>query len=66
MALSTTVNPGPLLKLCLTAATLFDVVTSGALVSVAPHGGVSVHMSINYFRPTPGGKVCEVDAKSLN
>ena len=57
------VNPAPLLSLCLTAATLFDVVTSGALVSVAPHGGVSVHMSVNYFRPTPTGEVCEVDAK---
>lgn len=63
MELSRTVNPSPLLSLCLTAATLFDVVTSGALVSVAPHGGVSVHMSINYFCPTPGGDVCEVDAK---
>lgn len=57
------VNPAPLFSLCLTAATLFDVVTSGALVSVAPHGGVSVHMSVNYFCPTPGGEVCEVDAK---
>ncbi len=61
--LSRTIIPPPLLSVCLTAATLFDVVTSGALVSVAPHGGVSVHMSIDYFRPTPGGDVCEVDAK---
>ncbi len=63
MELSRPVKPAPLLSLCLTAATLFDVVTSGALVSVAPHGGVSVHMSLNYFHPTPGVEVCEVEAK---
>ncbi len=63
MELSRSIKPAPLLNLCLNAATLFDVVTSGALVSVAPHGGVSIHMSIDYFRPTPGGGVCEVDAR---
>ena len=44
------------------AATLVDDVSSGAIVSVAPHPGVSVHMSMNYFSPTPGGQDCEVDA----
>jgi len=39
-----------------------DDVSSGAIVSVAPHAGVSVHMSMNYLSPTPGGQDCEVDA----
>lgn len=26
------------------------------------HAGVSVHMSMNYFSPTPGGQDCEIDA----
>ncbi|DBB17966.1 hypothetical protein WJX82_004459 [Trebouxia sp. C0006] len=43
-------------------ATLVDDVSSGAIVSVAPHAGVSVHMSMNYLSPTPGGQDCEVDA----
>lgn len=47
----------------MSAATLFDVVTSGAIISVAPHGGVSVNMSIDYFHATPSGQVCEIDAK---
>lgn len=47
----------------LSAATLIDDVSSGAVVSVARHSGVSVHMSMNYFSPTPGGQDCEVDAR---
>ncbi len=54
---------GPVLTLIVWfAATLVDDVSSGAIVSVAPHAGVSVHMSMNYFSPTPGGQDCEVDA----
>ncbi len=54
---------GPVLTLVVWfAATLVDDVSSGAIVSVAPHAGVSVHMSMNYFSPTPGGQDCEVDA----
>lgn len=43
-------------------ATLVDDISSGAIVSVAPHAGVSVHMSMNYFSPTPGDQDCEIDA----
>ena len=54
---------GPVLTLIIWfAATLVDDVSSGAIVSVAPHAGVSVHMSMNYLSPTPGGQDCEVDA----
>lgn len=45
------------------AATLFDVMTSGVLVSVAPHGGISVNISINYLLPIPRGHICETEAK---
>ena len=45
------------------AATLFDVVTSGVLVSVAPYGGISVNMSINYISPIPIYHICEIEAK---
>ena len=47
----------------LTAATLFDVVTSGAVISLAPHGGVSVNMSIHYLSPVHVDKDCEIDAR---
>ncbi|KAL3140714.1 hypothetical protein ABBQ32_005270 [Trebouxia sp. C0010 RCD-2024] len=45
------------------AATLVDDVSSGAIRSVSEHPGVSVHISINYFSPTPGGQDCEVDSR---
>lgn len=45
------------------AATLFDVMTSGALVSLAPHGGISVNMSVNYLLPITKDHICEVEAK---
>ena len=44
------------------AATLVDDVSSGAIRSMSEHPGVSVHMSMNYFSPTPGGQDCEVDS----
>lgn len=40
-----------------------DDVSSGAITSVAPHGGVSVHLEMNYFSPTPGNQECIVDAR---
>ena len=45
------------------AATLVDDVSSGAVRSMSEHPGVSVHMSMNYFSPTPGGQDCEVDSR---
>lgn len=45
------------------AATLVDDVSSGAVRSMSEHPGMSVHMSMNYFSPTPGGQDCEVDSR---
>lgn len=45
------------------AATLVDDVSSGAIRSISQHPGVSVHMSMNYYSPTPGGQDCEVDSR---
>lgn len=45
------------------AATLVDDVSSGAVRSMSGHPGMSVHMSMNYFSPTPGGQDCEVDSR---
>ena len=30
---------------------------------MSAHPGVSVHMSMNYFSPTPGNQDCEVDSR---
>lgn len=45
------------------AATLVDDVSSGAVRSMSEHPGMSVHMSMNYFSPTPGGQDCKVDSR---
>ena len=58
-----TQSSSSLVSLGCLAATLVDHVSSGAVVSVSPHGGVSVHMEMNYFSPTPGGQDCEVDSR---
>lgn len=47
------------------SATLVDDVSSGAIVSVSPHGGVSVSMSMTYLSPTPGNQDCEIDARVI-
>lgn len=53
----------PLSVCCCVTATLVDDVSSGAVVSVSPHGGVSVSMSMTYLSPTPGHQDCVIDAK---
>ena len=51
--------------LCCPSATLVDDVSSGAILSVSPHGGVSVSMSLTYLSPTPGNQDCQIDARVI-
>lgn len=46
------------------AATLVDLVTSAALVTVARQHSVSLTMSIDYLNPAVLGSVVEVEAKA--
>lgn len=45
------------------AATLVDVVTSAALVTVSKRSGVSLSISVDYLSPGTGGEEVEVDAR---
>jgi hypothetical protein len=48
---------------CGGAATIVDVVTSAALITVSERGGVSLTMSIDYLNPGRLGEEVEVDAR---
>jgi acyl-coenzyme A thioesterase 13 len=44
-------------------ATLVDTITTAALVTVSPHTGVSVNLSVTYLSPVPGGSDVEIEAR---
>lgn len=45
-------------------ATLVDVVSTAALVTVSEKAGVSLSMNIDYISPQPGGEEVEITAKA--
>ena len=47
----------------LLAATIVDVISSAALVTVSERSGVSLNITTDYLTPVPCGEVCKVDAK---
>jgi len=46
-------------------ATLVDVISTAALVTVSDSPGVSADLSVSYLRPGPGGEDVDVDARVL-
>ena len=46
--------------MCRRAATIVDVVTTGALATKSTRLGVSLNISVDYLNPIPGGEECKV------
>ena len=47
------------------AATLVDVVSTGALVTVSQRSGVSLNINVDYLNAVPCGQECFVEAKVM-
>ena len=52
-------------KMCACAATIVDVVTTGALVTVSQRSGVSLNINVDYLNAVPCGEHCHIEARVM-